>query len=70
MGPYAPSRIDKKVAKAPKYRQMCSRNPDTENRRGCNFLHPDQTELYAQLIPSLPWNAQSESGPNDYEMEI
>jgi hypothetical protein len=56
-----------RVPKPPKYRQPCKHDPATDKRRGCNFLHPDQTELYAYLIPNLPWNA--ESGPNDDEME-
>jgi hypothetical protein len=57
------------VPKPPKYREPCDRDPSTDTRRSCKFLHPDQTELYAHLIPNLPWNAESESGPNDDEME-
>ena len=59
-----------KIPKAPKYREPCTRDPNTDNRRGCNYLHPDQTELYAHLIPGLPWNAKSKTGPNDDEMDM
>jgi hypothetical protein len=61
--------VPSSVPKPPKYREPCDRDPSTDTRRSCKFLHPDQTELYAHLIPNLPWNAESESGPNDDEME-
>jgi hypothetical protein len=64
-GSFAPSSYGEKIPRAPKYRQMCTRDPNTDIRRGCNYLH---AEWYAHLIPDLPYSADSETGPNDGDM--